>query len=80
MDFRKWGHAEPIPYEVRLAKLVEEVGEAASALLKFQRAAAAKNPGKRGVKMHRNNLLDELGHVEFQAAQLRLAIASDEWK
>jgi len=80
MDFKRWSYSKPIPYETRLAKLVEEVGEVASALLKFQRAEASKNPGKRGVKMHRDNLLEELSHVEFQAAQLRLAIASDEWK
>lgn len=80
MNFNRWNHTHPIPYETRLAKLVEEVGEVASALLKFQRAKSAKNPAKAGVNERRAHLIEELEHVEFQAAQLRMAISLDEWR
>jgi NTP pyrophosphatase (non-canonical NTP hydrolase) len=70
MDKKRWEgttrtHAEHI------SKLVEEVGEVGSALLKYERAMAAKNPSKAGVKARRAELEEELTHVVFIAHTFR---------
>lgn len=69
MNREKWEKYQPPP--VRLAKLVEEVGEVAEAYLDLMDATAKVGPGSLSALTRRDHLLEELEHVEFQARCFR---------
>jgi NTP pyrophosphatase (non-canonical NTP hydrolase) len=73
MKLERWANTN-LPHAHWLGKLGEEFGEVARANLLLDRVLISSNPRKAGLKARRKELISELEHVEFIAAQFRRQI------